>query len=365
MEQKTEFTIEECVQVIKNSAEIILDEKSSQDSVCNAYINMHRVFLGIAGNFVNNSHIKNFPQSVFGKVLPATLAASTIQDALLNRKYTVALYKAIQQAHEKFPGERINIFYPLSGPYAHLVLPLAAKFSSKDISFFFLDVAKETLDGLWKIINTLGLNEYINQVFIGDPANHNHTKFEPYHILFTNSIQNTLNREPFLGMVPHLKQWLKEGGIVVPQAVNIEAFLYPEPIFIDFVTTQKSKTVPKDDEIYKLGEIFRWDTNFLPESLPVRNPNGSIEPVILPWGKFTIPEYQYQKPYLVAHTNIHLIEDIHSELSESGCTIPRGWPRDRVPQTNDQLDFFYYWGDDPQLVYTLNGQNPSLAAAGY
>lgn len=359
MEDKTVLTVSECVQIIKDSADVILREDSDESSIRDAYSHLHDIFAGVTGILDQTTHDKEYHQSSLGKVLPASLAAGSIRDALLNRKYTIALYRAIQQAKTLFPGERINIFYPLCGPYAHLVLPLAAKFPADEISFYFLDVSEETLDGLWKVINTLGLNEYVNQVFIGDPAVHNHDNFEPFHILFTNSIQNTFYREPFLGMVSHLKKWLREGGLVIPREVLLEAYLYSETVFIEFATTGKPASLDNRDQVHKLGEIFHWDADFTPESLPVTHPDGSVQPVIIPWAKFTIPDNGFEKPYLVAHTTIHFIDDLYSELSESGCTIPRGWARDRAPLPLEPLEFFYYWGDDPQLVYTLSGQNPA------
>jgi len=240
-----------------------------------------------------------------GKALAPFFAAACIQDPLRTKKFARGVFQAVSAAQKRFPGERLHLLYAGTGPFATLVLPLCTVFSPAEIGFTLLEVQPESIGHLHKVIEVFELQEYVNSIEEMDATTYQTS--QPFHILLIETMQAAIATEPQLAITQHLVPQLAPGGILIPQAITIQAGLLnpgKEDAYLLGLTTVR-------DSYVGLSPVFQLDTNTALQKTVIT----AIVPV--PWS------LRKDYPQLMLFTNLKITDPIQLDFWESGLTIPQ------------------------------------------
>ena len=188
---------------------------------------IHEIFSKIStvrGDILEKHHDEeSFLES--GVAISPHLAARCLFDPLRTARFLRGIYLGIHEAFRRFPGEQINIVYAGCGPYATLLLPLTTQFESNQIQLTLIDIHKPSIDGVNRIIDTLGLEKYIAQCIQADAVQYRHPEELPLHIVVSETMQSGLAREPQLAIMRNFLPQLHENGIFIPEKIVVDAYL--------------------------------------------------------------------------------------------------------------------------------------------
>lgn len=167
-----------------------------------------------------------------GKAINPYSAATCILDALRTRCFALGLRQAIRAAQARFPGERIELLYAGTGPFAPLALLQTAFFSPREIGFSLIDIHQPALDCLGNVLKRLGLQEYVQDWFRADATTWSPPAAETYHVIVAEVMEQALTQEPQVAATMNLARYLREGGVFVPETVELSLRLFdPESDF--------------------------------------------------------------------------------------------------------------------------------------
>jgi len=130
---------------------------------------------------------------------------------------------AIEEAKRRFPGERIEVVYAGTGPYAALAVPLMPRLSQ--VSFTLIDIHDAAIESLRAVIGHFGFESLVRAVVAGDATAYEHPSDLPLHVVICETMQRALTVEPQVAIVRHLASRLHPRGIVVPQRVSVDLVL--------------------------------------------------------------------------------------------------------------------------------------------
>jgi hypothetical protein len=266
---------------------------------------LHKLLLECTGLSAQDSIQLTELRLPSGKALAPFYAAACIQDPLRTKKFARGVFQAVSAAQKRFPGERLHLLYAGTGPFATLILPLCTVFSPAEIGFTLLEVQPESIGHLHKVIEVFELQEYVNSIEEMDATTYQTS--QPFHILLIETMQAAIATEPQLAITQHLVPQLAPGGILIPQAITIQAGLLnpgKEDAYLLGLTTVR-------DSYVGLSPVFQLDTNTALQKTVIT----AIVPV--PWS------LRKDYPQLMLFTNLKITDPIQLDFWESGLTIPQ------------------------------------------
>ena len=206
---------------LENITRDILNSYTVQDEI-ESVKRLSAFFSGIS-----NAHLKNESTNEItlngGIALSTAHAADCLDDYLRTARFIKGTYAAIKDVVNRFPGERINILYAGCGPYATILLPLLPLFSKDEISVTFLDINETSLVSVKSILTDLDLIGYAREIIKNDAITYEYDKALSLHMVVSETMFNALTREPQVAITANLAPQMVEGGILIPQAIGLEA----------------------------------------------------------------------------------------------------------------------------------------------
>lgn len=160
-----------------------------------------------------------------GKAIGTLWAGKCTQEFMRTQKFLRGIYKAIQKALDRFEQKPIHILYAGSGPFGTLLIPLMFLFSEEEIQVTFLDINRESIKSLKKMVEKLNLQRYVVDIICCDATNYKINQQKPVHIIVTETMQNGLKKEPQVAITRNLVPQLVTGGILIPESICITANL--------------------------------------------------------------------------------------------------------------------------------------------
>lgn len=158
-----------------------------------------------------------------GKAISPISAAHCLLEYKRTTVFFRGIYKAILSVQKSFPGEKINILYAGSGPYASLVTPLTSFFTADELCFDILDINPVSLKAVKELYTKLGLLSYINSFIEADATKYRIEENRVIHIVISETMNRTLEKEPLVHIMQNLIPQLQEKCVFIPQSVKITA----------------------------------------------------------------------------------------------------------------------------------------------
>jgi hypothetical protein len=137
------------------------------------------------------------------------------------------LRDAIGEAGRRFPGERIDVIYAGTGPFAVLALPLMT-ILSPNVRFTLIDCHEESLRSVRTLVDYFGFERFVRAIIGADASVYKHRA--TVHIVVAEIMQQALGVEPQVAVFRNLGTQLCANGILVPERVTVDLVLgSPQP----------------------------------------------------------------------------------------------------------------------------------------
>lgn len=125
----------------------------------------------------------------------------------------------------------VNVLYAGTGPYGMLLLPLLTCYYKYPINVTLIDIHKENIQAVKKLIAALELSEFIQEVHHGDATTWQPEENTEYDIIISETMNTLLEREPQVSIFRHLVQYLRVDGNLIPEQVVLGARLKAYEIY--------------------------------------------------------------------------------------------------------------------------------------
>ena len=187
-----------------------------------------------------------------GNAIGLTWAAMCIKDLMRTKRFMDGIYEATAAKAEANPGRPVHILYAGTGPFATLVLPLTARFSSQQLQFTLLEVNENSYTCLQQLIKTLQIENYIHRLEKADAAKWTLPANEQVDIFISETMQQGLKNEPQVTICMNLVPQLQNNTIIIPEQITLIAAL------IDHQKKglENSEAVESENAVHNLGNCF-------------------------------------------------------------------------------------------------------------
>jgi len=240
---------EEIKEKLSSLTTTLLDEGSSAKELVKAGHDMFDLLAPLTGleDRSIDPSINVYTILESGMAISPRNAGRCAREARRTAMFLRGIEKAIKDLRVKFPGRKINILYAGCGPFALLALPLMSRLAPGSVSFALLEIHRRSLDSAEKIIKGLGFGGFIREYVQCDAATYSYSGEEPLHMVITETMQESLQKETHTAITLNLAPQLCKGGILIPERITVDVCL-----------ADRTKERP----IYKQGsEILKNDTS--------------------------------------------------------------------------------------------------------
>lgn len=277
----------------------------------------------------------------FGKAVSLTTAAQCAEDPERGRVFIQGIYQAIQDKLALNPQRPIQILYAGTGPFAWLLLPLLPLFFASQIQVSLLDIHPASLDKVTKLIEHFDLADRVATYVCADAAVWQPEAAVKFDMIVSETMKHLLQQEPQVQIFSHLQAYLADGGVLIPQNIELDAWL-------------ECRTVQDFVETHYLGPLFAL--NLQTARLLADGDRSFLA------GTLLLPDFSQSAVTLKFTTSIQVYG--HSTLSEnqSQLTLPR-YRREHWLKPLSCLAFRYEQGAHPDFVFDVIEQKPVLVSS--
>lgn len=315
----------------------LLSPEVNADQLYNAANDYYKFLTGITGIDDDSENPEDSVETILknGKAISPRDAARCVLDFFRTSRFLQGIHAAIDAAKQRFPNEKIEILYAGCGPFAALVVPFGLKFSSDEICFTLIDFHKCSLDSAAKIFQKLECEHFISEYIQADASVFRAENNKKFHIIITETMQKTLEKEPQVAITLNLADQLRKNGIFIPQKITIKA------CFADLQKEVNSDIKTKIGRIF-LGDIFELSAEnatdkkslFLPKIVNVSS--DIVDPV-----------------NLILLTKIEIFGSFGLDDYHSGITYPTILDDFSKIKAGQKIEFQYIPGENPHFEHRL------------
>ncbi len=185
---------------LKNLSTLLLENSTDQNKVESVIQEIYLYFheLTEMSNYEHEiKHLAAVPTAK-GMALSLKHAADCFLDYKRTVKFLQGMVEAIKAKQEKYPDEKIQIFYAGCGPFAPFVTLVAPLFEPEEIQFSLLDINEGSIGLAKKLISTLKLSSYVQDFHLADAIIFKIPSPDSFHIVFSETLDAVLNRESYV-----------------------------------------------------------------------------------------------------------------------------------------------------------------------
>jgi hypothetical protein len=281
-----------------------------------------------------------------GVALAPRDAARSVVDFVRTARLLQGLAATIAAARNRF-GSPVEVLYAGCGPFAPLVLPLAARLGPGAALYTLLDVHARSVEMARQAATALGLAPCVRAFVQADATSWRHPGPAPLHVVVAEALERALEKEPQVRIMANLAPQLAPGGVVVPERIVVRACLADlarEVVSMVEAPAQRRRLV--------LGTVFDLNAE-------TARALGRGEPI--PTVRFRVPDLAPEDPSdLVLTTTLVVGGDVELDEYESGITYPAFQHRVGRVRAGATVEVRYQDGPDPRF---LARQEPPPAAA--
>lgn len=158
-----------------------------------------------------------------GAIDPSPTITGVAMDFYRTKQFLGAVADSVKYLEQKFSGQTIHIIDAGSGPLG--ILGLYALVLSEKVEVDFIEVHPSSAAALNSMLKKLGL-QHRARVHCQDALTYRPEQL--VHAVFSETIGQALGEEPFPQIIQHLRNFLIEGGKIVPQKVSISLLAIEE-----------------------------------------------------------------------------------------------------------------------------------------
>jgi hypothetical protein len=327
----------------------------SYGEIRQAAADMHALFSGIAeinGDFRHADRNETLLSQ--GKAISPYDAAQCILDFARTREFLSGVRAAIIEAQKRFPGQKIHVLYAGCGPFATLALPLTTEFTAEQVQFTLLDIHRRSLDAARLIVETLGVSAYVREYVECDAASYRCANGDAPHIVLTETMQSALEKEPHVAITSNLAPQLREGGILIPRKITLNACLAEVSKEFEVATADETVSItqaPRRSRV-ELGEVFELTAESARQIRDWATTNvhdGACAARRSPTVKLRAPQLVNGNHQLMILTKITIFDSITLGDYDCGLTLPNIIDEFGNIGSHQQLEFCYVTGEKPGL----------------
>lgn len=271
-----------------------------------------------------------------GKALSPVDAARCVWQSSRTTKFIKGIDRAVQDLRERFPGETLNVLYAGCGPLAPLAMPLLARHGWNDLRFTLLDIHSPSLEGARKMAQTFCVDGGIHRWVLGDAAEFS-LEEEPYHLIISEVLQQALQNEPQVAVTRNLVNFLRDGGIFIPEEITVSLKFYDIGGFHSSVVDQGAARA--DEWSHMIGEVF---------TLTVDTARSwEVSASQIPAATIFVPPAPTPRSEIFLFTDLRVYGTHTLRTNESSLNIPV--VVDGVIKAGSTAEFFYEIGREPGL----------------
>lgn len=263
-----------------------------------------------------------------GKAIAFQGAARCLWEYARTSKFLRGVEAALREAQRRFPGQRLRLLEAGCGPFALLALPLACRFASDEVGFTLLDVHEGSLDAARRIVEALGLADYVDEYVRTDAASWRCPEEKRPHVVVSETMQNALKNEPQLAITRNLAPQRLPGGLFLPEAVALDFSLLTHHRDSNEVSLARSHPV---------ASVFE---------LTPDNPEAPLS------GRITLPTPLPCNAFPAICTRIRVYGDICLDENECSLTIPVPIKTLPVLLAGQVLDYEYLCHPQPRMHFS-------------
>ncbi|WP_046756287.1 SAM-dependent methyltransferase [Kordia jejudonensis] len=239
-------------------------------------------------------------------------AAMCVVDIIRTRQFIRGILKAVQHVQQQ-KSTTIKIMYAGTGPFAMLILPLLTKYTSDQLQLTLLEVNKDTIACLKRLIKKLEIEEYVAEIIQEDASKHKTNKKEEIDIFISETMQFGLVKEQQVPIALNLVSQLRKDVIMIPQNIKLDLTLMNADT--ELIINNKFESRFK-----VLKTVLEFDTEFIHTNAEKIKRSNRIE---LCEGLQFIEETNNTFDRLAMLTSIQVYRDEWIHIDLSSLTIPK------------------------------------------
>ncbi len=253
--------------------------------------------------------------SLNGKAIGTTWAAMCLEDILRTKKFINGIFKAIAKLKQE-GKQTIHILYAGTGPFATLLLPVLAYYSSTELKATLIEINTESFTFMKALIEQLGFDEHIIAYKNEDATKLKINNPETIDIVLSETLQRGLVVEQQVPITINLLKQIDQPIILIPELLALDVCWMNHNSFANrsIETNEESYCFP----IKRLIEINKRSHEYLTFDFD----NSDVQ--ILAQEKIVIEPNQQDNELnvLALITRIKVFEDEEILMNESGLTLP-------------------------------------------
>jgi hypothetical protein len=278
---------------------------------------------------------------VNGVAISPYAAAMCLREFRRTEVFLQAMDAAIRAARERFPRETIHVVEAGCGPLAPLALSMAARYPADEVTFTLLDFHPVALASAKRLAEALGVEKSIREYLQADATS---VKLEdPPHIIASEVLLRALSKEPQVAATLNLAPQLREGGLFLPECIDVDAALFDSDTYFRPVASDAELAAQREASIQELGKVFRLDACAL-DDLEPHGKSGFVARTV------HVPPHDAKKHSFQFFTRIcvfggHMLNDFESSLNQP---LPYRLPPE-IARDGGDLRFMYEVSNNPGL----------------
>ncbi|MCB0519520.1 MAG: hypothetical protein KDD27_11295 [Saprospiraceae bacterium] len=332
---------------IGDLASFLLDPHLETEHEQNFIDRIHELLseMAVVSGFDGAAEWHNDLQASSGMAISVNEAALCLLDYRRTGQFFRGMHRAILDAKQEFPGQTIEVLYAGCGPYAPFFTLIAPMFSPDEVQFTLIEINDASLATARMLIHEMGLQPYLRENYLADATLFKVPNAADYHILFSETMDTALEREPMVSILLNLLPQLREEIMVIPQNVTVEGVFFRETDLPDGI-----------DALYELSADYKGHSIGIIMDMAdaIHEYLSHVPPADKVFHKIQLPlpapEYW---AYFALFTTVEVWDDLFLYKNDSDITDLRVRKMEDLSPGNF-IHFKYELLDEPELVFGVS-----------
>jgi len=336
-------------ETLRKIAKVLIEPTTDFEQLSTAIIQLKEFYLKISEVDLENDKNRKDIHLSNGKALGTSWAARCVDDIIRTKQFISGVYQAVQKLLDEHPEKTIHILYAGTGPFAALVTPLTALFSSNQLQFTFLELNTVSYQKVQLVVQQIGIEAYVRRIIQTDATTYQIPADERVDILLSETMQNALKREQQVPIIYNLLQQIDNEVILIPEVIELQLAGINAARNRDRMMYDSKKPYHQI-----LGSFFKLD---IPSVCAFyANHQDLSNTYIFSDQYFNITEnLRKDFPELYVFTRLCVYQNIEILPFESGLTIPYKLANlDNQQKESSTIRVAYELGEDPDIRFSFS-----------
>lgn len=331
---------------VRQLAAYLLDPSIETTHEVNIIDRIHEVFseLATVSGFDGEESWQHDIQASSGTAISVNEAARCLLDYRRTGQFFRGLHAAILEAKRLFPKETIKVLYAGCGPYAPFLTLIAPQFSPGEVLFSLIDINSGSLEKAALLVKEFELEAYLLDTFLADATLFQVPNAKDYHLLFTETMDTALEREPMVPILLNLLPQLRPDVLLVPRNVTVEGVFFSHEDLPNGteILWELTTNIPG----HSIGTVMDM-AEALETYLALEEPDGIFHELQC---ELPAPEF---RDFFALFTTVEIWDGIFLYKNESDITDLRVRNLTDLPPC-DFINFEYLLGEDMELMFGVS-----------